>query len=398
MSFDYGSLPDNLAAFCDVLRRRHGFRIGPGELSDAARAAAMVDIGDVRGVRHALRPILSGTFDEARVFDGAFADFFLARRDDTEERRVTGLRPEPGASTAGAGTELNLNRPGVEREGEPAEDDCKTALRSVPADAGDAESDTKGPFERSAYSPLAAASTDAPGLTPVGEDWAAAARIFVSRVHLGLSRRWRSASSGTRFDLRRTLRASLQHGGEPLAPRWLRRRSQAPRFVVLVDGSRSMSSHSPTALRLAVALAGATPRMDAFTFSTSLQRITRDVRRASPAEARRLEGLDLAWGGGTSIGACLREFLQRFGARVLGPSTVAIIASDGLDVGNPQQLRDAVAELHRRADSVVWLNPLLDTEGYEPSASGMRAARPYITTFSNVKSARDLVDLARQMR
>ena len=36
--YPFASLPENLAAFCDALRRQHGFRIGPGEVHDAARA------------------------------------------------------------------------------------------------------------------------------------------------------------------------------------------------------------------------------------------------------------------------------------------------------------------------------------------------------------------------
>ena len=193
------------------------------------------------------------------------------------------------------------------------------------------------------------------------------------RLHLGLSRRWRPASRGRRFDLRRTLRASLQTGGEALAPRWLRRPRRAPRFVLLVDGSRSMSAHARTALQMAVAMASVTRRVEVFTFSTALQRVTDDVRRAAAGEPRRLERLHHAWAGGTSIGACLRDFLRRFGERLVGRDTVVIIASDGLDVGAPELLRDAMRELHRRSAGVVWLNPLLETEGYEPT--GARDAR-----------------------
>ena len=177
---------------------------------------------------------------------------------------------------------------------------------------------------------------------------------------------------GRRFDLRRTLRAGLQTGGETLSPRWLRRPRRAPRIVLLVDGSRSMSAYARTALQIAVALASATMRVEVFTFSTGLQRVTDDVRRAAAGELRRLDRLHHAWAGGTSIGACLRDFLRRFGERMVGRDTVVMIASDGLDVGAPDVLRDAMRELHRRSAGVVWLNPLLETEGDEPTAAGMQ--------------------------
>jgi uncharacterized protein with von Willebrand factor type A (vWA) domain len=145
----------------------------------------------------------------------------------------------------------------------------------------------------------------------------AAARALVQRLHIGLSRRWSPARRGRRFDLRRTLRASLQTGGEPLTSRWLVRPRRTPRFVLLIDGSRSMSAFAGSALQLAVAMASVSPRVEVFTFSTSLRRVTTDVRAAAIGARERLDRLDYAWGGGTIIGACLQDFVRRFGARLL---------------------------------------------------------------------------------
>ncbi len=75
--YPFASLPENLAAFCETLRRHHGFHVGPGELHDAARALDVVDLTNERAVRHALRPILSGTPDDVIVFDAAFTQFFF---------------------------------------------------------------------------------------------------------------------------------------------------------------------------------------------------------------------------------------------------------------------------------------------------------------------------------
>ena len=80
------------------------------------------------------------------------------------------------------------------------------------------------------------------------------------------------------------------------------------------------------------------------------------------------------------------------------PKGLVIIASDGLDVGEADTLRESMQELQRRSASVVWLNPLLDTPGYEPTAAGMRAARPFITTFTSVNDAAALWRLARVIR
>ena len=68
------------------------------------------------------------------------------------------------------------------------------------------------------------------------------------------------------------------------------------------------------------------------------------------------------------------------------------------DVGQPDVLRDAMREIRRRSAGVVWLNPLLETAGYEPTASGMLAARPYVTTFAAVNDAAGLARLSRLVR
>ena len=395
--YPFASLTENLAAFCDVLRRHYGFRIGPGELHDAARALDVVDLSNEVAVRHALRPILAGTLDDVTVFDAAFARFFFSGPVGVPQHEVPSTHREPGPSTGGRESDTHA-----------------TYAPRFDADVDDMSSRHGGPrtpFEStgdqldeatflapSSYSPLDADAGAAPELPRIERVWRETARSFVRRLHIGLSRRWRPASRGRRFDFRRTLRAGLQTGGESLSPRWRRRPPRAPRIVLLVDGSRSMSAYSRTALQIAVALASATMRVEVFTFSTTLQRVTDDVRRSAAGELRVLERLHYAWAGGTTIGACLRDFLRRFGERMVGRDTLVMIVSDGLDVGVPDMLRDAMRELHRRSAGVVWLNPLLETDGYEPTAAGMSAARPYISTFASVADQAGLARLSRVVR
>lgn len=397
--YPFGSLPANLAAFCAVLRREHGFRIGPAELGDAARALEVVDLGDQRAVRDALRPILSGTRQDAEVFDRAFTDFFVPGPVGVPQTRLPATGPEATAvADAGeAGTEAARRAPRArsDQEAEEAGEGARPAPSLEPGEEAPGEAALPA---RVSYSPLEAEGVEAPEIEQADDRWRLAARAFVRRLHLGLSRRWRPGRRGRRFDLRRTLRASLQTGGETLAPRWLRRPRRSPRLVLLIDGSRSMSACAATALRLAVALATVTLRVEVFAFSTGIRRVTGGVRQAAAGRVHRLDDLRSAWGGGTSIGACLREFLGRFGERLLGPDTVVIVISDGLDVGRAETLRGAMRELARRAAAIVWLNPLIDTPGYEPTAEGMRTALPYVTTFASVGNVEEFVRLSRLVR
>jgi hypothetical protein len=398
VSFPFESLPENLAAFCAVLRREHRFRIGPRELQDAARALELADLADERVVRDMLRPVLSGTLDEVRAFDPAFDGFFHGIRAGAPPRDAlavsTGQRSDAHVGRTAPGEPAARERPPAARDQADgtAED---VSVRGTPGRPEDTREPAAG-LLRSAFGALEAEGA-VPELVPPDRAWRGAASLLVSRVHRGLSRRWIAAARGPRFDLRRALRSSLHTGGDVVVPRWRARPRRRPRFVMLIDGSRSMAPYAATALATAVSLSAVTATVETWTFSTALRHVTRDVRRAAAGERRRLP-LSHAWGGGTTIGACLREFLQRFGDRVLTRETVVIVASDGLDVGPPDLLREAMARVSRRSAAVLWLNPFAKTPGFEPTAAGMSAARPFITVLTSVGDAEGLRRLALGLR
>lgn len=396
MTYPFANLPSNLAAFCAMLRADYHFRTGPRELHDAARALEITELADERAMRDVLRPVLASRVEDVRVFDQAFDRFFgrLGAGTSTDGTPSASHPLEHGHQRS-AFANRGTDRP-TGAQLEDSEAHAEEAGSGAVHDVEDAVEDTAVGLMRANYSP---AAVEGPTLIldPADRQWREAAVMLVNRVRAGLSRRWRPAKRGQRFDLRRTLRTSLHTGGDVVMPKWRARPRRRPRFVVLIDGSRSMEPYVRPALQTAVALSGVTANIEAFTFSTALSRVTRDVRRAARGERRYLDLHD-AWGGGTTIGACLREFLQKHAERVLGRDTLVIIASDGLDVGDARVLRNAMARISRLAAAVVWLNPLTATPGYEPTARGMSAARPYVTTFSWVPDAASLAQLARIIR
>jgi len=216
----------------------------------------------------------------------------------------------------------------------------------------------------------------------------------VASVRLGRARRWRSQLVGPRLDLRRTLRTSLQTGGESMVIRKLGHPPRNPRFILLIDGSRSMAPFGTLMLRFGYALCRRWQRAHIFVFSTSLLDVTRDVRKWMRIREHRLTRLGEAWGGGTRIGESLLAFVRDNGA-LLTDDTVVLIYSDGMDVGEVSDLARAMRELDRRTAAVVWVNPLANTPGYEPSARGMRAAMPFISAFLGIRDAGDFAALSR---
>ncbi|HJQ47876.1 MAG TPA: VWA domain-containing protein [Amycolatopsis sp.] len=221
------------------------------------------------------------------------------------------------------------------------------------------------------------ASRDFGDLDP---DELAVLRAAMSRFHLVTpmrrTRRKRPAAGGRRVDLRETLRHARRSGGEPAVLRRWTPREKRRKLVVLCDISGSMEAHARAMLQLLVCAAGGA-HAEVFTFATRLTRLTRALA-ANPAEAMRRAGRQAPdWSSGTRIGASLREFLDRHGARGMARGAVVVIISDGWETGPPDDLRRQMARLSLLAYRIVWVNPRTARAGYRPAVGGMAAAWPY---------------------
>jgi uncharacterized protein with von Willebrand factor type A (vWA) domain len=102
------------------------------------------------------------------------------------------------------------------------------------------------------------------------------------------------------------------------------------------------------------------------------------------------------WSGGTRIGESVALFNRRWAKRVLGQGAVVLLMTDGLDRDGAEGLSDAMDRLHRSSRRLIWLNPLLRWEGFQPKSQGIRAMLPHVDDFRtvhNLDSLRTLVTL-----
>ena len=102
------------------------------------------------------------------------------------------------------------------------------------------------------------------------------------------------------------------------------------------------------------------------------------------------------WSGGTRIGHCLHQFHRDWSRRVLAQGAVVLFISDGLDREEDSGLDREIERLHKSCRRLIWLNPMLRFEGYEPRAMGNRAIMPYVDDFRpihNLNSLAALVDV-----
>src|SRR4051794_40404657 len=338
-----------------------------GELIVAHRALAAVDPGDVREARAALRTAMCSRREDLDAFEEAWSEWLERARpkplDDPAVHMVT-----PHVAAPGGGDADQDRPPGGELTPRPAAYSAVELLR-----------------ERDF-----AQMTDA--------ERAIARRLLTRLARRGPRRRSRrtrpTTRRGARPDHRRTVRAAMRHGGEPLDRRWHAPGEQERPVVLVLDVSGSMAPYARMLLHYMHAAVAARRRVEAFAFGTRLTRITRELAGRDPERALvRATAAAEDWSGGTRIGEALGELNRAHGRRV-GRGAVVVVLSDGWDRGDPDVVTAEMARLSRTAHRLVWLNPLKADPRYEPLARGMAAALPYVDHFLSGHSVASLEELA----
>jgi hypothetical protein len=206
-----------------------------------------------------------------------------------------------------------------------------------------------------------------------------------------------ATSTTARPDIRRTVRSTIRAGGEPIHRHFSAPTPRLRRLVLLLDVSGSMEPYARALLRFVHAAVAGRQKVEAFTMGTRLTRVTRELTSRDPDVALQAAGQRVAdWSGGTRLGADLREFNDQWGVRGLARNAIVVILSDGWDRGDPDELGEQMARLHRVTHRLIWVNPLKVSPGYAPLARGMAAALPHVDDFvegHSIAALEELVEL-----
>ncbi|HEX6092920.1 MAG TPA: VWA domain-containing protein [Dongiaceae bacterium] len=362
--------------------RAAGLPVGPGRVLDALRAVEAVGITSREDFYWALHASFVNRRDQHDLFDQAFHIFW--RNPKILERMMAMLLPQMRVP-AKEEDRVEMNRRlaealGKENSGgegeEPAEDEIEFDAALTYSDR---ELLQTMDFEKMSGDELAKAKRLIAGM-----------RLPIMDV---ATRRHRPDRNGARIDMRNTLRAALRSADAiPLRRRSVRRRH--PPLVILCDISGSMSRYSRVALHFMHAVTNDRDRVYTFLFGTRLTNITRDLRHRDIDLALENVGKKVQdWSGGTRIGQCLQEFNARWSRRVLGQGAVVLFISDGLDRDGAQGLATEMERLHKSCRRLIWLNPLLRYEGFEPKSQGAKAIMPHVDDFRRVHNLQSLADL-----
>ena len=373
---------ERLIGFGRELRRR-GFAVGTGRIVTFCRSAASLGALDRTDLYWAARASLISRPEDVEAFDLAFDAWFL--EGIRIELNLPGGDADQGAGRAAEGEDaLEVTEDKIiAKEWHELEDDAVTegeaAIRIV-ASAAEA-------LREKSFADLT-------------EDERRRVSLLIRRLAVDVpvrhTRRYRSASSGPRFDVKRTLRRSLRTQGEPFHRAWRDRRTRTRPLVLVLDISGSMAPYSRALVQFGFAAMAAGRKVEVFCFGTRLTRVTRTLRTRDPERAMKEIGrLVEDWEGGTRIGESLKTLVDGWSQRAALRGAVCVICSDGLERGEPDLLRVQMAKLRRLVHRIVWVNPLKGSPHYEPLARGMAAALPSIDAFLAGHNLESLEELGR---
>lgn len=233
------------------------------------------------------------------------------------------------------------------------------------------------------------------------QEWQAAKRL-IAQQRMSLPRvrvrRFCPSSNGETLDWRRVVASSVRNGGElALLARRTRKEQTAP-VVALVDISGSMSQYSRMFLHYLHAMTDADRRTHTFVFGTRLTNITRALRQRDPdlAVAASVSAVE-DWSGGTRISSSLHLFNKLWSRRVLGQNATVLLVTDGLERDDAGQLAFEAERLGKSCRRLLWLNPLLRYDAFEPRAAGIRAILPHVDQHLPVHNLESLDALSQAL-
>lgn len=359
-------LAEYILLFCRTLRQA-GLPVGAGGVVDAMTAVNATGVRRRDDFCFALRAVLVKDPGDFHLFDQAFHIYFGDPRLLQNIQSVLTAWPDPAQAEA-TPEAIAVHQLGS-LEAAPAEDVAGSGSTTDAAGTFSAREILRSKdFDRLSQNELEDARRMLQETT-----------IPAGRV---ATRRYRASNFGCRYDLRRSMQTMLRCHGQPiqLARRVPQEQPQA--LVLLCDISGSMSRYSQMFLHYAHALANHYRTVQVFVFGTRLTNISRWIR-ASDADVAlgRIAAEVPDWDGGTRIADCLQRFNVDWSRRVLGSRATVVLLSDGLERDSAAELGFQMQRLRRSCRQLIWMNPMLRYDAFEPRASGIRAMLPHVDRF-----------------
>jgi uncharacterized protein with von Willebrand factor type A (vWA) domain len=373
------TLLQQITDFCRLLRQM-GINVTTTNQLSWCESVQLIDIGEREAFYHTARTNLIAGEADRETFDTAFNLFWRYPRPEFQTVDTEEETPEPSSlqELSDASDEQDIMEQWLDTEAEDSE-----------------EGQEDDPIAYSAEDLLT--RKDFSEFTR--EDMEKARDIVAKLAAVlatKLSRRKVVGKKGKIIDFRRSWRQSLAHGGEPLELIRKQQKIKKTKILLLCDVSGSMDCYAKFLIQFIYGMQQELREVEVAVFSTHLTNITGLLRRKGLAEGlNEVANVVPDWSGGTKIGESLLEFYRQFAPSFSAYRSVVILISDGWDRGDVDVLRRSMEMLHRHAHRLIWLNPLLGSDGYQPICRGIRTALPYVDYFLPAHNLESLAQLTK---
>lgn len=380
-------MADHVVAFGRVLRRA-GMDVGSAQIMDALRAVDVVGVTRREDVYQALFSTLVQRRSDLELFDQAFHLFWKAPSELADLLQMA--LPSTTAPESDDGPRQRIQEAMQEKDEVPP-----PPPESDDEDEDEIEVDVVATYsdrERLREKDFADFTAEE---MQMAKDMMQSMRWPIEPKTV---RRRSPRVRGQAVDLRRTIQQGLRRHGEFLDLQFQGPKKKSRPLVVLCDVSGSMEAYSRMLLHFLHAITNGMRRVESFVFGTRLTRVTRYLRQRDVDDA--LDDVSEVvedWSGGTRIGETLKAFNYDWLRRVLPSDGVVLVISDGCDRGDTDLLETEMQRLARNCHRLLWLNPLLRYDEYEPRTRGMQAALPHVDDFLPVHNLESLQQVGRTL-
>jgi uncharacterized protein len=202
---------------------------------------------------------------------------------------------------------------------------------------------------------------------------------------VALHSRRRKVDRRGQLDVRRTIRANIEHDGLLFHTVWKRTKIDRPKVMALCDVSGSVAAVTRFLLMFLYSVQEVLPEVRSFCFSGKLGEVTAQFERMDIEEAAE-EALRL-YGGSSNYGEAFADFEALAMADVDHRTTVLILGDARSNFSDPRA--DILHKVHERARRVLFLNPE-PKQFWRIGDSEMRRLTPYCDRAVTCASLKDL--------
>ena len=368
----------------------HGFNTSFDQATQSLEGLQHIDLSKIQEWKNALKSIYCYNFETFEKFDELFDSFWT-----NEGRKKTNVQRQNNNKN-----NKTINTRSILAPPEQGTLDSDSTNKSMTNNENDMEVSSNAVSKITASFIENKKKTDLKELidTDLQKRIHSAVLKIAKSIKHKRSRRLLADRKGAKLDLRKIVSKSLAYEGYPIKLYKKSKPKKPMRIVSILDISGSMKVYSQIFLTFVKGLVGVDQSADVYLFHTRLMRVTEYLKENDTLNAvNRISLLTEGFSGGTKIGKSLKEFNNIYSKNNVNGRTVVIIISDGYDTGNPKIVSQELEKLKKRNCKIIWLNPLLGWENYEPVASSMKEASPYLDLFAPCSTIEDLENLEKEL-